>query len=218
MAKGNRGGRRASGSTQSRPTRKQLDNETMYSNYRDKIGKDMAINREFVKAAQVNSIAEDTGVDQATAEQYYNLIEDYTVDGYIGYTNGKRQSEQKQLDSIISKMPAYDGEIYRGMGFDTQQQADAFINEFTKNHTVNMKHVSSWSSSEGVAKSFSRQLGNIGVVIKVKNKSGVGIRHLSRFQREEEVLVSSNTKYKFKSMSVESNPIRKTYYIELDEI
>jgi hypothetical protein len=128
------------------------------------------------------------------------------------------KSEEKKLNEMISKMGSYEGEIYRGMAFYDESDAIAFVNEARNSNTIQMMSISSWSSSEKVANTFTEG-GSAGVKLKVKNKSGAAINHLSRHNDEYEVILPTTAKYKFSSMKTSYDgtgvPI---YTITLEEV
>ena len=154
------------------------------------------------------------------ALRYYKAIGYYTSFGYKDVRQGNSpsaQTAQKQLEDYISKSPTYNGEIYRGMHL-SGKQGENFVNQLQKGAVIDMGGISSWSSELSVAKSFANKSSDYHVIFKCKNKSGVGIQHLSQFFHESEVLQSSKSKFKIKSVksSIDKGWIN-SYEVELQE-
>lgn len=176
------------------------------------------------KDEKVNFIKNDLNVSNEEALGYYKAIGYYTSYGYKDvrqWNSPSAQTAQKQLEDYISKSPTYNGEIYRGIHL-SGKQGENFVNQLQKGAVIDMGGISSWSSELSVAKGFSHKSSeDYHVIFKCKNKSGVGIQHLSQFFNESEVLQSSKSKFKIKSVksSIDKGWIGTyyTYTVELQE-
>ena len=252
MAKGTRGGKRGSSSTstpvvQRDPkdgknwgtTRGQLD----YYELQKQINNDPSVNTDkggmgtwgnwIGNDYEAHMIQVETGVDKETAWKYQRAITDYTSPwkpNYKEYTAGNRPDETKAIDEMLSKMGTYDGEIYRGMALGKRDAAQ-FLSNAKVGAEIQMKGLSSWTSDKSIAERFRdtqngvNQNNKVGVVLRTKNKSGVGIAHISSTRDEAEVLVNTKARWKVtgvtkttKSYGKNNDKTRDEYIIDLEEI
>lgn len=159
---------------------------------------------EFNKMAE-KSIMEETGYSPEEAKKFHDALIDYVGD----YESENKDKRVSIIDEGLSRMGAYDGEIYRGMFFERGSEKDFQELEAVEvGDELKMRGLSSWSSSRWVAEDFADEGGRdkSSVIITCKNnKSGVGVKHISRFANsEDEVLAPSTAKWKVtgkKSMS-----------------
>lgn len=163
---------------------------------------------EFNRRAE-KAIMEETGYSEAETKKFHNALLDYLGNDYPAYATGGKKENIDIIDEGLSRMGAFDGEIYRGMYFKSGDE-----NNFRELEAVEvgdelkMRTISSWSSSKWVADDFADDGGmekNSVVITCKKNKSGVGVKHISRFANsEDEVLSPSTARWKVtakKSMS-----------------
>ena len=111
----------------------------------------------------------------------------------------KTRSEVKAINQYIDKMPKFHGSIYRGMRLESQQVLDDVIKKLQNGESFELNAMSSFSSSEFVARTFAltdRKDQSVALIYEVvENKSGVTIRNLSRFPGEDEVLAPKGARY-----------------------
>ncbi len=162
---------------------------------------------------KIDFIMNDLKVSKEEATDYADVVEYYTHKGYTDMRGGNNDEAVKDLEKFISKAPSYDGEIYRGIHFKDNNEANLFASQLQKGATIDMGGISSWSSNLDIAQAYAG-LDNHHFLFRLKNKNGVGIDHLSYFQGEKEVLHSAKSKFKIKAINQNGN----TYEVELQEV
>ena len=190
----------SSGLSKGRASRGQLDK---IQNYDDK----------------VVQISKDTNVDETDAKIMLDNIEYFTHYGYQYVRKGENPFAEKVIETFIERSPTYNGEIYRGMVL-RGENGNAFISQLKDGAEIDMKGISSWSSDVKVAKKFASLSGfESRVILKSKNKSGVGIKHISKYASENEVIHSGKTKWKVKNVNYSYGDDKiHNYEVELEEI
>lgn len=124
----------------------------------------------------------------------------------------------KNIDEYIKKSPAWgdSGTTYRGIGVDRETASDILKKLQKKNGKIDMMGASSWSSKLSTAENFASGgevemiFINAGATLK-----GTSMKHLSKFENEDEILVSKTAKYRAKSIKQRGNYY---YIIEVEEI
>ena len=186
MAKGNRGGKRASA----------LNIQSQQIS-RGQITQKIDIPKTFV--------ANELGISEDEAQKYISALKGYTGDNYYGAIRdaqrGGKQSDKivqmgNNVETYIDKAPKWNGgETYRGVTLSRKE-----LNSLNVGSTIDMGGTSSWSSKQSVAAKFADKAKYVRgkkpvVFVSATQKNGTGIRHLSKLKREEEVVVSKNSKY-----------------------
>ena len=129
-----------------------------------------------------------------------------------------------RIEDFIQRAPKYDGEIYRGTGFNSKEDAMTYIKGMSQGgKTLTMD---SWSASRGVADSFAsgQALGYGGavndhrVVMKMPNKAGAPIETLSGIGAEKEVLQPSGVEYRVKKVTTKTTGKVTVYEVEMETI
>ena len=162
----------------------------------------------------LNQIIKDTGYSRGDAARLQADLQEYLGGDYASFTAGKQVERVKVIDEGISKMPAYDGDIFRGMHLD-KETAKSYIS-LSPGDTLEMKSISSWTSRKGVAERY----GNISskdtnsVLIQcIDNKTSVGVQHISKWGTSEaEVLARSTSSWEV----IESTSISKYEYLKAE--
>lgn len=157
--------------------------------------------KEFNEAAY-KSIVDETGYSEQDAKKFHNNLLGFFDGDYSEFAAGTKEEEERNIDDGLSRMAAYDGEIYRGMSFeDWQEEAFSKFLDCNVGDEIEMRTISSWSSNRTVADDFAK-LGSVmqknSVVMICKgNKSGVGVQHISKFAKKEaEVLAPSTARWR----------------------
>lgn len=111
-----------------------------------------------------------------------------------------KHADTKVIDNYIEKDHAYEGEIHRGLHFETKESYDTFM----KTVSVPGKVIrntdgknSSWSSNEETARGFAHTVdGNVNSVVIhcLKNRTSAPVNHIST-QGEDEVLAHSKAQW-----------------------
>ena len=158
----------------------------------------------------LNQIIKDTGYSRSDATRLQADLQEYLGGDYASFTAGKQVERVKVIDEGISKMPAYDGDIFRGMHLD-KETAKSYIS-LSPGDTLEMKSISSWTSRKGVAERY----GNISskdtnsVLIQcIDNKTSVGSKWGTS---EAEVLARSTSSWEV----IESTSISKYEYLKAE--
>jgi len=146
----------------------------------------------------LRQIMQDTGFNEDQARRAQEALQDYFGGDFEDYTSGKYPEKVKEIDDILSHMPAYDGSIYRGMTLDDDSYSQ--YADLKPGDELTMRSLSSWTSKPQVAARF----GDIGyedsdsVIIRcAQNQSGAGVQHISKMgDWEAEVLSPSGTSWR----------------------
>lgn len=168
-----------------------------------------------------SQLSQTIGVSEAEAEQMAKAVHYYSGAGYTNIRQAQYSKDASNpyyeevmaIENLIDKSPKWGGgEIYRGMHLSSST-----ISQLEKGAKIDMKGMSSWTTKESLAKSFSKtKVPNESPVIfkTTGTKKGTSITHLSRFgKKEEEVLVSGSATWTIKSIKKSG----KTTIVELAE-
>ena len=164
-----------------------------------------SLNKKKSNQRALELIQKETGYDEKTAKTVKKYMDEYFGEDYSEFVDGNRQKEVKVIDEALSRMGAYDGEIFRGLEFGSGKRGQEFADRVKVGGEIEMKSISSWSSERWVADKFAG-VGNdsyYSVVFVCKdNKTGVGVQHISEFGKDEaEVLSPSGTRWKITNIS-----------------
>lgn len=136
----------------------------------------------------------DTGYSDEQATELHNAFLNYFGGDYEAILSGETEIA-KIIKEGISRMPTYDGTIYRGMLFD-KDTIKKFSNLKIGDTLPRKGIIESWSSNERTAISFcgvNSYERNSVLLECVNNRTGVGVQHISKFgDREAEVLAVAN--------------------------
>jgi len=177
------------------------------------------------KAAQLMGISESESAKVLAAVKRFTQT-DYDEIRALQY-QGKTSADIESINTYLERMPKYQGEIHRGKGFKSDEDRAKFIERIvTEGYTL--PAMSSFSSNVTVAQSYSGGEAASGILITVRNKSGVSVKALSQMQGEDEVLVPKGAKYKLieqrvssmkrPTLIVNNNEIDKIIEIILEEV
>lgn len=140
---------------------------------------------------------------------YYPAIREEESSG----ESGKYEDTINAINNYLYHAPPFKGTIYRGLQFDDKKQRDDFVRRIEKSGFKN-NAMSSFSSNQKVAESFTGKSDDDSVVIVVKNnKNGVSIRNISENTKEDEVLCPMKGRYKFISKTKKDG----IYYVEVEQ-
>lgn len=171
------------------------------------------------KQNALKHIMEDIGVNEEEAKEIYSAFDDYTGNLYEAIRNEKinydwAKKDRELLENYIEKSPAFDGIIYRGINLN-DVDGEKYLNTHKVGDIIDMGGISSWTGDKKRANKFASKKGlNYKIIFESDNKSGVGIQHLSTYDQEDEVMVSSKQKYKIKSIKKQGN----YHIVSLEEI
>lgn len=186
---GGRGGSSHAGGEKGRPGRGQL---TPFDPDRPKESRMEAIRQ----------IMRDLHIDSKKATAFYHYFAQYFGGDYQDYTAGLKPKETAALSRALLHMPYFNGPIYRGMSFETEEKAQEFLQKvrigrtfyFTDKNNLGDKVLSSWSSDEENARQYlelHRPSKKVGILFKMEdNKVAAGVRHISKFGIDENEVLS----------------------------
>ena len=123
-------------------------------------------------------------------------------------TMGEDKEAVRVIDDGLSRMAAYDGEIFRGLHF--YDDGDGFDNfaSLKAGDKLPVNGVTCWSAKGRRAKGFAHinDADEDSVIITCpENKSAVGTQHILKFGNDEsEVTAKSDTKWAVKRIKVET--------------
>lgn len=205
-----------------------------HEDYDNLVGKDNFFDQfEEISANEFyDAVARKTGLSKDEAKRAIDNINDFTGDLYDMYrgldkSKGTKDPEVAAIYKYIQKAPKFQGEIYRGLNFSSQENLASFLSFVGNNKGIRLDAMSSFSSSQRTAENFasgqtgtSNNPGNYGVVLHVKaNKSGVSIKKFSGLPAENEVLAPKGASYRAVSAGKPRLEGGKTYVdIYLEEI
>lgn len=153
--------------------------------------------------ARRNAIQSDAECDVGKAEEYQKALDTY----FSGESISDKQKDS--IDEYVDRAPAYDGIMYRGLHFKMLHEPgnlharlpggyDEFMKNVKPGSEIDMNGmVSSWSSSEEVARGFAHHVMSLVdsvVIVCVNNRTSTPVDHLSTYG-ESEVLASSKAKW-----------------------
>lgn len=152
----------------------------------------------------LQSIIDETGYDKQAAKKFQSSLQEWLGGDYEAFTRGEMQDHVAVIDAGLSRMGAYDSEMYRGMHFSNGSKIDMASFESFKTvqvgSEIEMKSVSSWTSEKAIAERYANigSDGSSAVVLKcVSNKTAVGVQHISKWRTTEaEVLAPSGAKWR----------------------
>jgi hypothetical protein len=180
-----------------------------------RINSDISKSPEFENMGKIlaSDIEKKTGnkISNKEACVMIKAIKDYagSLSEYKKIRSGIPPETAKAIEKLISVSPKFEGNVYRGMSFSD----DSFVKQLKTGSEIDMKGFSSWSSDKKHSLKFSKR-NKIGVIIEMKNKSGVSITHLSKDYNEKEVLVSGKSKIMINKVVNKDG----VYYVDAREI
>ena len=189
--------------------------------------------RLYYTDAKKSYIQQQLNVSEATAAAMENGISSYSGSQYtdirLAATNqfAKKYPTVSQdyvdtlnkkvaaIEDYISKSPKFNGTTYRGINV-SKTSLQSYIKSANAGKTIDMKGMSSWSSSEGTAQAFSNgSKGNKVVFVCSKGQPrGTSITALSGYN-ESEVLCSKSAKWKMTGYKGANNGI---HYFEVEAV
>lgn len=147
-------------------------------------------------------VADDYTLDDLEqAIKYGETIKEYTGgQGYRLMRDGSNKTNEvvelrREMENYIKIGDKYKGETYRGVSFADKSDFSTFMANVEQGGVIDMKGISSWSSSESTAKDFASQRKHKIVFVNQDNKSGAEISSLSKYKGEGEVIYSSKSRF-----------------------
>ena len=188
-------------------------------------------------------LSKETGMSIDESRIAYDNLFYYLAEPYFDLPKEDMQKMIKSVNETLSKMGSYNGQIYRGLHYDTSNPSKKGMERYYKMANKLMESartgtpiqltrsngdemLSSWTSNSTISDEYSYKdrPGYKSIMFTCKNnKSGVPIRHLAVYQWEDEVLCPSNIQYKVKSCNEKiikdrNGTNKRVLYVELEEI
>jgi hypothetical protein len=157
----------------------------------------------------INKISKLTGMTESESRASARAVNAFSDEDYEKIRKaeyaGIETSQTKAINRYLDKMPKFEGEIFRGRQYKTQQDIDNLVRRLKEGDDYELPAMSSFSSDIETATTFAVEGAyglaeakfSMAVIFKVaSNKSGVTIKNISANQEEDEVLVKKGTRYK----------------------
>jgi hypothetical protein len=177
------------------------------------------------------AVSKKTGLSIGEAKKAVDAIHQFTASEYAGLrsldkSKGRKDPEIDAIYKFLDKAPKYKGELYRGINFTTKQELESYLKFIGDSKGIQLKAMSSFSSSKSIAEEFASGAtgtgvgsGRYGVILHVNsNKSGASIRKFSNLPEEDEVLVPKGAKYRVTSASQRTADGKRYVDLYLDEV
>lgn len=165
----------------------------------------------MTKSDALTQISADIKAPINKAEKVYDSFVNYS--GNINYEDirsGKLKGDFNNIEGYINSAPKWgdSGALYRGIVVDP----GSALLDMKEGAAIDMKGISSWTSSEKIVSSYTRShYGQDGVLFTLDNgsRNATSIAHLSRYTYEEELLMSKAGGKSLKVSSIEDRIFSK---------
>lgn len=135
-------------------------------------------------------LKQDTGFSDEEVERTYNELNTWV-------SNSWSKADTAILDKYVDNSPTYNGKMFRGMHFDTPEEAEKFVNLKAGDRITGNGKNSSWTSDEEMGRVYSHN-GNDSFtsvnLVCLKNKTSSPIEDFN-LQGESEILSSSKAEW-----------------------
>lgn len=153
-------------------------------------------------------------------------IEYYTKNGYkqingqlISGQNNKPETTRaiNRLNEALEKIPNYEGTVYRGDSFDSDNKWFSFLNSIKNKEVFTYKGFMSTSEEKDVTQGFDTIFDGA-AIFKINSKTGKSIKDFSDNYNELEVLFKPNTSFRIDDWDWINEDRRKKMIVTLTEI
>lgn len=164
---------------------------------------------------KIDFISKELGVSREVAEQYNLAVAQYggmsfgkiREASYIGGAKfdevvfaGKYKSTYNEMaeniEQFIQRSPKWSGDIYRGANIPK-----SVLSSYKNGDVIDMMGVSSWTSNIDVADSYTYKTMDPRTIFHSSGtKQGTSIKHLAHYTQEDEVIVSSKTRWQIEKI------------------
>lgn len=168
----------------------------------------------------------DRGSIKELTETDIQSIEYYTKNGYkkingqlIGGQNNKPETTRaiNRLNEALGKIDNYEGTVYRGDSFDSNNKWFSFLNSIKNKEVFAYKGFMSTSEQKDVTQGFDDILTGA-AIFKINSKTGKSIKNYSDSYNELEVLFKPNTSFRIDDWDWINEDRRKKIMVTLTEI
>ena len=153
-------------------------------------------------------------------------IEYYTKNGYkqingqlISGQNNKPETTRaiNRLNEALEKIPNYEGTVYRGDSFDSDNKWFSFLNSIKNKEVFTYKGFMSTSEEKDVTQGFDTIFKGA-AIFRINSKTGKSIKDFSDNYNELEVLFKPNTSFRIDDWDWINEDRRKKIIVTLTEI
>ena len=153
-------------------------------------------------------------------------IEYYTRNGYkqingqlISGQNNKPETTRaiNRLNEALEKIPNYEGTVYRGDSFDSDNKWFSFLNSIKNKEVFTYKGFMSTSEEKDVTQGFDTIFKGA-AIFRINSKTGKSIKDFSDNYNELEVLFKPNTSFRIDDWDWINEDRRKKMIVTLTEI
>lgn len=172
---------------------------------------------------QVLQVMTDTGLGREEATLLRDSVNMFSRSDFreirASQQHGTPSSQAESVERYIAAAPKWNGgTLYRGISVSSSD-ADKLIADAKAGKPFDQRGTSSWSSTSSVGKGYTipetASRGNVKVLYRTPGtKLGTSIRHLSKHQDENEVIISKNAKWVATSVKKQG----ATYIIDCKEV
>lgn len=170
---------------------------------------------DYTNAEIDKRVAQDLNTDTNTARKLREAVTEYSGSGYGAIRDAAKYADDpkykplttaeknnirtaKRLEEFIQRSEKWEGsELYRGIKVEKNVAKD-IIQKATNGEPMDMRGPSSWSTKKSTAESFASTAldDHVEIIFHLGGKAnGTSIKHLSKFQHEDEVLLSKNARF-----------------------
>jgi len=161
---------------------------------------------------RLHIVRELTGASDEDSEQMYRAVRTWT-------SNAWDTADTALVDRYIDADGTFDGELWRGLHFDTEDERDSFLAGMQVGNVFQAGRDgknASWSSKKVNAETFSNAGAHSVIIHCVGNKSAAPIDYMN-LQGEQEVVSRSGTRYTVLGISQEAGEDRSRTIITVIE-
>lgn len=162
---------------------------------------------DVLNIAELNTIKAFTTY-KGNSIRYYQIksIDDLMLEGFSKNNALQVKAQGKEIDQILKKLPPSPGTVYRGIRVGPDQILDLFEYK-SKNSLVtlgqdNLPATSSASISLQIGEDFSKCWApSYGVLLVIRQKSGISIEEISAYPKEQEVVIPGSSLFQITKIS-----------------
>lgn len=172
---------------------------------------------------QVLQVMRDTGLGLEEATELRMYVNGFSRSDFENVRaiqqQGRTSPQAEAVERYINLAPTWNGgKLYRGISVSSSE-ASRLIDDAKAGKPFDQKGTSSWSSTSSVAKDYANSAtggrGNVRILYRTPGtRQGTSIRHMSKYQLEDEVIISQNARWKATSVKKQGG----TYVIDCEEL
>lgn len=190
------------------------------------------VSEEITEDELYSFVAKELNVTEEEAMQYVDAVMAFTDAGSDIYSEIRRYQRKEALqfmseqdvkvlsdniETYIVKAPSWNGgETFRGVS-----TSDAELATYQVGKELSMGGTSSWSGTRGIAQNFAEinttvERPNSVIFHSQTQSKGTGIKHISVYEMEDEILCSKESNYRIVKTEMDEDFITHVYLMEVD--